>query len=668
MEVNNCEGQEEISGMVFIDMEGLETECVGEELLLDDLTDDCRRMAVGLGPGQFDALLSCVDDAVVATGKYLLPLELTKYIGIFNQYNRQGFIYMMNWHALVLPRFDMVVVDGMNIVQVDVVAPYGVSTQHLSKELSDDLGVNVAGSIVAVTGKGRHVIDYIVPKWDGKLVVVYSLGDYHLITVAGMNPRLLSGYCPPMIGELVSETIYARVGTVARQLDYISKTWKVVATDKYDTIDDVHKKKFVDGLIVCVDGTEYKIKYVNTVELRFDGMKFYDANGGRYDYSDSRTFTNGRIYECEVRKGRTVVVIKEREDKTYPQSQGQISVINSSITVSAFLTLMRGVRDVRYSALNYIVPPRMAMTYLYNRLGATDDVYMSEKVIEALLLQCGIRTTQDIWNFMNVRVGATINREQLLRSASPLIFATPTDVMNIIYETKLNLSPREMCYQIIRRGLIVAPSMIHYLVTHGYLQSNYMGVSCVRLSTMYPEFNRVERVIPLDWAKKTLEDSLVEGSSASVAISAMNYIGAKNGSTVDTINANYTSNIRGIDPSDLLKYECARRSNLTPRQQDSKWFVVLYENYWKCFKLDGNRENFYAAVLRWLGTKHVTIYAGDDVDTVYDALVLKRINCCRAKVNQNYVVNVQRLANSAHGVLYDEHLSSGPVKQSSTIT
>jgi len=222
----------------------------------------------------------------------------------------------------------------------------------------------------------------------------------------------------------------------------------------------------IDGFIVSVDGTEYKLKDRNTVELYWDGNNF-SAKGGKPLYeSVDRPVIKG-VYECYFR-GNVIIHAKFREDRVDCQSAAKVGLILSAPKASDMKMMIKNI-DPQFLMYNDILSVNDGVALIKQVALAKKDIIVTPMFVRTYLLSLGKRGDY-------AAINHAVNRGKLrsrLRHAEAMLLPDSTkqkscfELHAIMRQNDIQGTPVECAKLLSKYGVTVAPRKIRLMQTRG---------------------------------------------------------------------------------------------------------------------------------------------------------------------------------------------------------
>jgi len=256
--------------------------------------------------------------SVIFRGIGPLPKELDKFRGIGLTFGPSRPSYYFS----LFKRFDWYDNGVPTIVFCDAYA----GIDELPRDVASDMSfTNATGGTTIVQGVGRNVITAAREKLDGELVC--------FIELVSPNMGCVSNYClrntinfSELPGYGYTEFYKGEHYHVAGNVKSIIRPFQ-----NFDSFVDVH-----EGLVLIVSGVTYKLRKVNTFEIKIsDKGMGYDAKGvfvNSLMNPYSLPLVAGTIYECCAGQTKSHVLLKKRILREGAHTNSQInSIINSPV-------------------------------------------------------------------------------------------------------------------------------------------------------------------------------------------------------------------------------------------------------------------------------------------------------------------------------------------------
>jgi len=339
---------EERNGAEFVD-EFLEEALAKEDVLVVE-KKDLGTVLLSIAPGlaKADSYVRSMLADFVAGKSCIVPAILTKFKNEFDDYCMSSSEPLIADSILYLAPHTLMAAYSKDTglwSRISISFPLDVATVRVTHKDFETMNFYTNAGIVPFDVDGP-VLDYVVKKYDGVRVVVGSAVGVRkgsIVIAAGVT-EYYDQERMPFVFEKVGKTGYVRRGyyenVVTNVIMVNHEAVKLVETvplTRFEierfSLDD----KGCDGLIVSLNGIEKKIKHINTVELRFDGLDFVDGHGGKF--LKSVVVNDPGIYEVRIHKN-IVVTAKKRLDKL--SAQKFIGDILAAPTVGDFQYMMKG--------------------------------------------------------------------------------------------------------------------------------------------------------------------------------------------------------------------------------------------------------------------------------------------------------------------------------------
>jgi len=224
-------------------------------------------------------------------------------------------------------------------------------THHLPEDIYSNMGYMSAEGIRIVSGSGENVVQYFARKDDG-----YRIKFYEVVLMTGetVNYYVTSG----RVGLCHVGRACAGEVMVANKAIYLDACYEDVEHSGAITIGnltyDIHVKpklglsdlrairqgKDCDGLVVMINNMEFKVKFCNTVDLRFNGISLTSRDGELYPVGNTSDMISGNIYECQL-IDNYYYMIRPRPDKVYPQTKYDVKFVNAAPTITDFILMFK---------------------------------------------------------------------------------------------------------------------------------------------------------------------------------------------------------------------------------------------------------------------------------------------------------------------------------------
>jgi len=222
--------------------------------------------------------------------------------------------------------------EAGEIVQVDV--PPFVTFDHFPRAMMTGVAyVSETGELVPGPASYKThsaIIAGVREKIDGEMIINVAVPDRRELSIMIGQSNIYGKHGMAAVFERVNSQLY----TV---WPYSGDSFR---TRPFFVLDSVQFETFKEGMMVLCDGIEYKVKHENTVEVSVCGIgktPVHDAEGNTVGTVCTNKWLKGIIEVAGLPNGR---VVRERPDKSRPQSGTMIRAIASSPTIAVFAALL----------------------------------------------------------------------------------------------------------------------------------------------------------------------------------------------------------------------------------------------------------------------------------------------------------------------------------------
>jgi hypothetical protein len=278
-----------------------------------------------------------------------------------------------------------------------------------------------------------------------------------------------------------------------------------VAGFKYDVVHNpvltseevMHLDCDAEGLIVSVDGIEYKVKKSNTVDLRSDGKKVFTQDGIPYScFGESGSVG---INEYDIVDGKAVYV-RARPDKTVAQSQAHISYVVNCPTFADFSHVFYKYKDrIIFQKFNDILCTADAKYYLKSFLLMSNARLLTMDLIKRTFMIHGLRTDFNALSVacnIPVRGMRRVTTEEISDWKVSLTRVSCSDIFHYVKKYKLCMPIEDMCKTLVNKGYSVAPRRLFFMACRG-------SFSCTGDSVFVARYKKYAR--PADVAERIIQ-------------------------------------------------------------------------------------------------------------------------------------------------------------------
>lgn len=382
--------------------------------------------------------------------------------------------------------FSMVHVTPGNIIRVEnVMIPNAVPIDECSQNELDNVSVRVNGQVKILQGTGSNLIEFVKPKYDGIPMIALSYSEnnvpYTLIVTPFESCVKQVRWC--WYGELVDTDVYMSYGTVIydsiTEFDFNHRSVKIHYENSlyFNVLPRIDR---TDGVVLGIGGKEYKLKYQNTIDLRYVDGRYESANGTPYEVRNAVKAEEGAVYEVTL----TGSVLRKRCDKVIPNTNARINAIKDAITYVRFSELMvtHGVdcidNGVHSDAISFADAERLLGNHYKERekLVMTPITICQELVKMQIVLPMNVVTQL----YKRITGGKPIAGRFIKHvPAGPkvVVVAGKGEILAEMSRTMCTLAPRDLAYMIAQNtGKRVSTHRIYTMCVRGELCNTRSGV------------------------------------------------------------------------------------------------------------------------------------------------------------------------------------------------
>jgi len=425
--------------------------------------------------------------------------------------NDFNFSYDINSVARVLANFACCHSLDKAINVNDFAVSYRNTTATLTLDIINNLSiVTYSGIQSVVAGTGINLLDYIVYKYDGVSVRTFNINfgvpesssiffekwleskniiSFNAVVsyaIVGSRIVALSEFTVPFAGELIDDYVVACYGAnvlleFSDYIDFDGKRYNVVASSPLmmNTFLKAPMPKNVDGYILSINGTEYKLKDRYDIDLEYLGnQRAVTRDGGMYQVNLGGMVKEG-IVEFDITTGQPKFS-RMRPDKCKAQSKLEIELICKAPLISYAKTLFSQFADMSILPYTDIYPMCMLLTVIKDELllDKMDDFIISPFIFRSILAKKRIIITQLEMQELYQRVSGgvsmqpiRIDREDLKKVRSVKIcYATCSSIYEAMLKTGLSNSLYQLARVLVKQlNLIVSVKKLFNMVCRNEL-------------------------------------------------------------------------------------------------------------------------------------------------------------------------------------------------------
>jgi hypothetical protein len=469
-----------------------------EDTSIDSVLEDVLSIGVA---NCYNSVMSHLKDVVAKRVPFIIK-QFWEYRNDIPEFlHIKTFMYVPNATLNLAPYFPFRCMETGENVTLDV--PSRTKTVAMPPNVFKDLCFSSENGFLSDT-LGQRCVDYCALKYDGmqfillsrldasKKSVVYCDNVYRYCDYSGLS------FCAELIAntKLILHVGYYGIITIN---ELIVGDIKYEITHSFPlTPEEIIRldSRNIEGLIVSVDGTEYKVKVRNTVELCNNGKII--ATAEKIPYAIFGNPGPVGINEYDIVDGKALF-IRPRFDKLIAQTQPTVHHIVTCPTFQDFRHVFFKYHDkVVFQKFNDMLSLPDAKYYLKHLLQASKGRLITIDVIKRAFLCNGLRTDFTLLaNHIGIpnRGMKRFTDEEIYEWKVSLSRVSCSDIFQYIKKTKICMPINDMCMMLMSKQYTVAPRRLFLMSCRG-------SFSCVGDSVYVARYKKY--VKPADVAERIM--------------------------------------------------------------------------------------------------------------------------------------------------------------------
>jgi hypothetical protein len=487
-------------------MSQLEMSIVEETYIVEDYEDSTFETAleevlsIGIA-NSYNSIISHLRDVVAKKIPFIVR-QFWDYRHDLDAYLcEKNYSYVPNSTLILAPYFSFrCLTTGENVV---LDTPSRTKTVAMPPNVFKDLCFSSEQGFLSDT-LGTKCVDYCALKQDGIQFICFSRLDVSKKSVICCdNIYQYSDYSGvSFCGELLADNkLILQIGyygiVTATEIQVGSITYAIshafpLTPEEIMRLDPQH----IEGLIVSVDGTEYKVKVINSVELMYDGTRVITQDKIPYaSFGDPGPIG---VNEYNIVDGKAIF-IRPRFDKLIAQNQPTIHHVVTCPTFQDFRHVFLKYYDkVVFQKFNDMLSLSDAKYHLKHLLQSSKGRLITIDVIKRAFLCNGLRTDFTVLaNNIGIpnRGMKRFSDEEIAEWKVSLSRVSCSDIFHYIKKTKLCMPINDMCLTLMNKHFTVAPRRLFLMSCRGSFSCVADSVYVARFKKYVKPADVVERIM-----------------------------------------------------------------------------------------------------------------------------------------------------------------------------